>query len=250
MKLPARQSADVDQNEADADAAIAAEEARVDALIVMSGMWLYADQADSPPQLITTVVSPQPCRWGRCSMPTVACGISCQKKSICKPQSPQSTMKPWHVRQPTPRCLSLGCTEADLTTRLQLQLAMPSLSSANSYTDTAVSNVIEAPRCARHLGRNRRRHQRRCQCYTTLVSQIAAVQSDVDGNETDSDAAEAALSGRLDVLEATPRLPCSPRPSRCRSKRVDSDAAMLLCSASTYWPTPPQQQFGCCAKRR
>ena len=40
--------------------------------------------------------------------------------------------------------------------------------------------------------------------YTTLVSQIAAVQSDVDGNETDSDAAEAALSARLDTLEADP----------------------------------------------
>ena len=39
--------ADVDQNEADADAAIAAEEARVDALIA-SGMWLYADQAAFP----------------------------------------------------------------------------------------------------------------------------------------------------------------------------------------------------------
>ena len=37
-----------------------------------------------------------------------------------------------------------------------------------------------------------------------MVAQIAAVQADVDGNETDSDAAEAALSGRLDTLEADP----------------------------------------------
>ena len=44
--------------------------------------------------------------------------------------------------------------------------------------------------------------------YTTLVSQIAAVQSDVDGNETDSDAAEAALGARLDTLKQTlPPLP-------------------------------------------
>ena len=40
--------------------------------------------------------------------------------------------------------------------------------------------------------------------YTTLVTQIAAVQTDVDGNETDGDAADAALSARLDVLEADP----------------------------------------------
>jgi hypothetical protein len=33
---------------------------------------------------------------------------------------------------------------------------------------------------------------------------VAAVQSDVDQNETDADAADAALSGRLDVLEADP----------------------------------------------
>lgn len=33
---------------------------------------------------------------------------------------------------------------------------------------------------------------------------VAAVQADVDQNETDSDAAEAALSGRLDTLEADP----------------------------------------------
>ena len=54
--------------------------------------------------------------------------------------------------------------------------------------------------------------------YTTLVSQISAVQSDVDGNEAD-DAAEAALGNRLDTLEADPATAGS-RPSRCRSKRV------------------------------
>ena len=40
--------------------------------------------------------------------------------------------------------------------------------------------------------------------YTTLVTSIAAVQTDVDGNESDADAADAALSGRLDTLEADP----------------------------------------------
>ena len=38
----------------------------------------------------------------------------------------------------------------------------------------------------------------------TTATALAAVQSDVDANETASDAAEAALSGRLDTLEADP----------------------------------------------
>ena len=38
----------------------------------------------------------------------------------------------------------------------------------------------------------------------TTAAAVAAVQSDVDQNETDSDAADAALSGRLDTLEADP----------------------------------------------
>ena len=38
----------------------------------------------------------------------------------------------------------------------------------------------------------------------TTATAVAAVQSDVDANETASDAAEAALSGRIDVLEADP----------------------------------------------
>ena len=38
----------------------------------------------------------------------------------------------------------------------------------------------------------------------TTATAVAAVQSDVDQNEADGDAADAALSGRLDVLEADP----------------------------------------------
>ena len=38
----------------------------------------------------------------------------------------------------------------------------------------------------------------------TTATALAAVQSDVDQNESDSDAADAALSGRLDALEADP----------------------------------------------
>ena len=40
--------------------------------------------------------------------------------------------------------------------------------------------------------------------FTTLTSSIAAVQADVDQNETDGDAADAALSARIATLEADP----------------------------------------------
>ena len=38
----------------------------------------------------------------------------------------------------------------------------------------------------------------------TTASAVAAVQADVDQNELDGDAADSALSGRLDTLEADP----------------------------------------------
>ncbi len=40
--------------------------------------------------------------------------------------------------------------------------------------------------------------------FTTMATANAAIQADVDANEAASDAAEAALSARLDVLEADP----------------------------------------------
>jgi len=100
----------------------------------------------------------------------------------------------------------LDVLEADPTTATAVAAGdAATLSSANSYTDTAVSNVIgSAPGVLDTLGEIADAINDDANVYTTLVSQIAAVQSDVDGNETDSDAAEAALSGRLDTLEADP----------------------------------------------
>ena len=111
---------------------------------------------------------------------------------------------------------------------------MSTLSSANSYTDTAITNLTgTAPAVLDTLGEIAQAINDDANVYTTLVGQIAAVQSDVDGNEADADsaiaaessaraaavsavqadvdqneadadAADAALSGRLDVLEADP----------------------------------------------
>ena len=100
----------------------------------------------------------------------------------------------------------LDVLEADPTTAAAVAAGdAATLSSANSYTDTAVSNVIgSAPGVLDTLGEIADAINDDANVYTTLVSQISAVQADVDSNETDSDAADAALSDRLDTLEVDP----------------------------------------------
>ena len=100
----------------------------------------------------------------------------------------------------------LDTLEADPTTAAALAAGdAATLSSANTYTDTAVSNVIgTAPGVLDTLGEIADAINDDANVYTTLVASIAAVQTDVDGNESDGDAADAALSGRLDTLEADP----------------------------------------------
>ena len=100
----------------------------------------------------------------------------------------------------------LDVLEADPTTAAALAAGdAATLSSANTYTDTAVSNVIgTAPGVLDTLGEIADAINDDANVYTTLVAQIAAVQTDVDGNETDSDAAEAALGARITTLEADP----------------------------------------------
>jgi hypothetical protein len=100
----------------------------------------------------------------------------------------------------------VAALEVDPTTAAALAAGdAATLSSANTYTDTAVSNVIgTAPGILDTLGEIADSINDDGNLYTTLVAEIAAVQADVDGNETASDAADAALSGRIDTLEADP----------------------------------------------
>jgi hypothetical protein len=64
----------------------------------------------------------------------------------------------------------------------------------------------------------------------TTAAAVAAVQSDVDQNESDSDAADAALSGRLDVLEADPTTATAVAAvqSDVDQNEADADAAIAL----------------------
>jgi hypothetical protein len=100
----------------------------------------------------------------------------------------------------------LDVLEVDPTTATALAAGdAATLSSATTYTDTAITNVIgTAPGVLDTLGEIADAINDDANVYTTLVTSIAAVQTDVDGNESDADAADAALSGRLDTLEADP----------------------------------------------
>ena len=278
--------ADVDQNEADADAAMAAEIARVDALIA-SGMWLYADQAAFPSAAdnhgrvvhshadgaifyahggmwhkIENEAEAQAARDliqadvdqneadadaaiaaeastretnDNTIIASVANEASTREAADTTLQANIDAEAATRAADDTTEANTRSGADAALSARLDVLEADPTtatavaagdaatLSSANSYTDTAVSNVIgSAPGVLDTLGEIADAINDDANVYTTLVSQISAVQSDVDGNEADSDAAEAALSGRLDTLEADPttRHCSSCSSSRCRSKRV------------------------------
>ena len=100
----------------------------------------------------------------------------------------------------------LDVLEADPTTATAVAAGdAATLSSATTYTDTAITNVIgTAPGVLDTLGEIADAINDDANAYTTLATSIAAVQTDVDGNESDGDVADAALSGRLDTLEADP----------------------------------------------
>ncbi len=182
------------------------EASQLDALIA-SGMWLFPTQADFPPAADNhgrvvhshadgAIFFAHAGTWNQ-----VANEADLQT-AIASLASEAST------RETADNALSgrLDVLEADPTTAAAVAAGdAATLSSANTYTDTKVSEVIgTAPGILDTLGEIADSINDDANVYTTLVSQINAVQTDVDSNEADSDAADAALSGRLDVLEADP----------------------------------------------
>ena len=100
----------------------------------------------------------------------------------------------------------LDTLEADPTTATAVTSGdAATLASANTYTDTKIADVIDlSPATLDTLNELAQAIGDDADFIGTVNASIAAVQSDVDQNETDSDSADAALSGRLDVLEADP----------------------------------------------
>jgi hypothetical protein len=100
----------------------------------------------------------------------------------------------------------LDVLEADPTTATALAAGdAATLSSANAYTDGEITTLINgAPGVLDTLKELSDSLGGDADFVTTINASIAAVQADVDTNESDSDSADSALSGRLDVLEADP----------------------------------------------
>ena len=96
----------------------------------------------------------------------------------------------------------LDVLEADPTTATAVAAGdAATLSSGYAYTDAEIATEASA-RTSADASLSGRLDV--LEADPTTATAVAAVQSDVDQNESDSDAADAALSARLDVLEADP----------------------------------------------
>ena len=158
--------ADVNQNESDSDSAEAALSARIDTL-----------EAD----------------------PTTATALAAVQSDVDQNESDADTAialkadiaSPTFTGTPAAPTASAGTNTTQLATTAYVTAAVAAL------IDSAPGAINTLNELAAALGDD-------ANFSTTITNSIAAVQSDVNQNETDSDAAEAALSGRLDTLEADP----------------------------------------------
>ena len=158
--------ADVDQNEADADSAAAALSARITTL-----------EAD----------------------PTTATAVAAVQADVDQNESDADAAialkadiaSPTFTGTPAAPTAGAGTNTTQLAT--------------TAFVTTAVASVIDsAPGALDTLNELAAALGDDANFATTITNSIAAVQADVDQNEVDSDAAESALSGRLDTLEADP----------------------------------------------
>ena len=216
---------------ADRIAAITAEEQRVDALIA-SGMWLFATQGDFPAaadnhgrvvhshadgaifyahggtwhqvareiDLQSTISSLAAESLAReTADTTLQANIDAEAAARASADTTEA-----NTRSGADAALSgrLDTLEADPTTATAVAAGdAATLSSANTYTDGEVATEASARTTADASLSGR---LDALEADPTTATAVAAVQSDVDQNESDSDAADAALSARLDVLEADP----------------------------------------------
>lgn len=233
--------ADVDQNEADVDAAVAAEAAARDA----------ADQT-----IIASVANEASTR--EAADTTLQANIDAEAATRASADTTEA-----NTRSGADAALSarLDTLEADPTTATAVAAGdAATLSSANTYTDTSITNLVNGADAAldtlKEIGdalaqgdsdvtaaltaQITTEATTRAAADTALsgrldtleadpttATAVAAVQADVDQNESDSDAADAALSARLDVLEADPTTATALAAvqSDVDTNEADSDAA-------------------------
>ena len=260
---------------ADRIAAITAEEQRVDALIA-SGMWLFATQGDFPAAADN---------HGRVVHSHADGAIFFAHggawHQVAKEVDLQSTISSVaneaSTREAADTALSgrIDALELDPTTATAVAAGdTATLSSANSYTDTSISNLVNGADGAldtlKEIGDALAQGDSdvtaaltaqitteattrgnadtalsgrldALEADPTTATAVAAVQSDVDANEADADAAiaaeattrgnaDTALSGRLDVLEADPTTATAVAAVQADvdQNEADADAALAL----------------------
>ena len=231
--------ADVDQNEVDADAAIAGEAtARANADTVLSGR---IDVLEADPTTATAVATVQAdvdqnesdadsadaALSGRLDVleadPTTATAVAAVQADVDQNES-----------------------DADAAIAAETAARIAGDAAANAYTDSEIAALVgSAPGVLDTLEEIANAINDDQDVYTTLVSQIVAgdtaeattraaadvaLQADIDQNESDSDAADAALSGRLDVLEADPTTAAAVAAVQADvdQNEADADAAIAL----------------------
>ena len=216
---------------ADRIAAITAEEQRVDALIA-SGMWLFATQGDFPAAADNhgrvvhshadgAIFFAHAGTWHQVAkevdlqstIASLASEASTRETADNNLQALIDAEAATRAADDTTEANTRSGADAALSARLDTLEADPTtaaavaagdaatLSSANTYTDGEVATEASARTTADASLSGR---LDALEADPTTATAVAAVQSDVDQNESDSDAADAALSARLDVLEADP----------------------------------------------
>ena len=194
--------ADVDQNESDADAAIAAVQSDVDqnesdADAAIAALQADVDQNESDSDAAEAALS------ARLDVleadPTTATAVASVQADVDQNEADADAAialkadiaSPTFTGTPAAPTAGAGTNTTQLAT--------------TAFVTTAIAGVIDsAPGALDTLNELAAALGDDANFATTITNSIAAVQADVDQNEVDSDAAESALSGRLDTLEADP----------------------------------------------
>jgi hypothetical protein len=216
--------ADVDQNESDADAAIAAVQADVDAneaaaLTARNAIQADVDQNEADADAAIAAVQADVDQNEADADAAIAL-----KANIAGPT---------FTGTPAAPTAGAGTNTTQLATTAFVTAAVAAL------VDGAPGAIDTLNELAAALGDD-------ANFATTITNSIAAVQSDVDQNEVDGDAADSALSGRLDVLEAdaTTASAVATVQADVDQNEADADAAIALKAniaspALTGTPTAP-----------
>jgi len=216
--------ADVDQNESDADAAIAAVQADVDAneaaaLTARNAIQADVDQNEADADAAIAAVQADVDQNESDADAAIAL-----KADIASPT---------FTGTPAAPTAGAGTNTTQLATTAFVTAAVAAL------VDGAPGAIDTLNELAAALNDD-------ANFSTTITNSIAAVQADVDQNEVDGDAADSALSGRLDVLEADPTTASAVATVQADvdQNEADADAAIALKAniaspALTGTPTAP-----------